>query len=602
MKLKIFVSSVQQEFANTRQLVHKHLLTDPLLQLFFEPILFEKFPADSQSPEHNFLTKLSKSNLYLLLLGNDYGNQNQNGISATEIEYDWAQKNNIQSLAFVKDDIRTNRNPKTEKLFQKIQTRLSYKKFKDTNELLIEINKALITILQQKGIIQSTEFDDITNETATLEEIDNEKVNHFINLAQHKRGFPLREGTALSKILSHLNFFSNTKITNSGILAFGKNPQHFFPTAVIKCAHFHGFHIAKPIPDHRVIKGDVFKQVDETVDFILSKIAVGVGIRDQSNQAPLAYEIPRPVIAEAVVNAIAHRNYQSNGSVQVMLFVDRLEISNPGALPPELTLDKLKTDHASYPKNPHLAEALYQAGFIERFGTGTGEIIRLCKQAGLKGPDFNFEEQFKVTIWRSTSRSTGQATDQATDQVKEAIKRVAIVMNKELKANEIMVFLELKHRDHFREIYLNPSIEDGYVEMAVTKTPNSPNQKYRLTEKGLDLKSTILASLNKNIDILSDQDSDQDNDQDNDQDSDQDNDQEALIIKLVLNITANNSRQDLMALLDLKHSQNFRKNYLKPAIEGGYIEMTIPKMPNSKNQKYRLTKKGVALKNSFSSK
>jgi len=208
-------------------------------------------------------------------------------------------------------------------------------------------------------LIQTEGFDSTIATRATLADIDEDKVNQFIGIARYKRGFPLREGSLLSKVLSHLNLMLNGELTNSAILAFGKRPDKFFPSSIVKCAHFHGTFVSKPIPDHRVIKGDVFTQVDEAVDFILSKIAISVGMRMQSNQAPLRYEIPRPVIAEAIVNAIAHRDYQSTGSVQVMLFSDRLVIANPGGLPMELTLEKLKYDHGSYPKNPHLAETLY---------------------------------------------------------------------------------------------------------------------------------------------------------------------------------------------------------------------------------------------------
>lgn len=100
----------------------------------------------------------------------------------------------------------------------------------------------------------------------------------------------------------------------------------------------------------------------------------------KSNQAPIHYEIPRAAVAEAIVNAVAHRDYSSRGSVQVMLFTDRLEIVNPGHLAPELSIPMLKIEHGSYPTNPKLAECLYQAGYIERFGTGLGEIFRLSKE------------------------------------------------------------------------------------------------------------------------------------------------------------------------------------------------------------------------------
>ena len=77
----------------------------------------------------------------------------------------------------------------------------------------------------------------------------------------------------------------------------------------------------------------MFALIDQAVDFVMSKINLRVGTRAAGPQAPVAYEIPREVVAEAIVNAVAHRDYTSKGSVQVMLFEDRPEVWNPGASP-----------------------------------------------------------------------------------------------------------------------------------------------------------------------------------------------------------------------------------------------------------------------------
>ena len=83
-----------------------------------------------------------------------------------------------------------------------------------------------------------------------------------------------------------------------------------------------------------------------------------------------------------------------------MLFADRLEIWNPGSLPPSLTLAMLRKPHGSFPRNPLLAEPLYLAKYIERMGTGTGDMIARCKKAGLSAPRFTVTDGFKVKIPR----------------------------------------------------------------------------------------------------------------------------------------------------------------------------------------------------------
>ena len=86
-----------------------------------------------------------------------------------------------------------------------------------------------------------------------------------------------------------------------------------------------------------------------------------------------------------------------------------------------------------------------------------------------------------------------------------------------------------------------------------------------------------------------------DHDTDHDTDHVIDNIDE-LVRRLIKVISGSKSHQELMDLLDLKHNPNFRDNYLHPAIEAGYIEMTKPEALKSKKQLYRLTQKGIELK------
>jgi len=94
------------------------------------------------------------------------------------------------------------------------------------------------------------------------------------------------------------------------------------PAAEVKCLHFHGTEIRKPIPSYQIYKGPVFHQVDEAVDFVMSKLARAVGTRAKGPEAPVEYELPKGAVAEAIVNAVAHRDYSSNAGVQVMLFAE----------------------------------------------------------------------------------------------------------------------------------------------------------------------------------------------------------------------------------------------------------------------------------------
>ena len=117
----------------------------------------------------------------------------------------------------------------------------------------------------------------------------------------------------------------------------------------------------------------MFEMADEATHFVMSHLSNWVGTRADGETAsvPTKYELPRDVVFEGIVNAICHRDYTMNASVQVMLFRDRLEIWSPGGLPKGMTIAKLGKIHHSVPVNPLLAQAMYLRGYIEKVGSGS---------------------------------------------------------------------------------------------------------------------------------------------------------------------------------------------------------------------------------------
>jgi predicted HTH transcriptional regulator len=181
---------------------------------------------------------------------------------------------------------------------------------------------------------------------------------------------------------------------------FANDPQYFFPSAVVKCAWFLGTETVKPIEDYKTFEGNVAEQISQATSWVMSKLSVRFGQRDEEAQNEVKFEIPRSVIFETIVNAVAHRDYNSTGSVQVSVFRNRIVVRNPGTLPVELTKADLMKEHGSYPHNPYLAEVMYQMGYIEKYGTGITENIRRMQEAHLLAPEIDLSAEFITTIWR----------------------------------------------------------------------------------------------------------------------------------------------------------------------------------------------------------
>jgi len=491
-KTRIFISSVQAEFANERQALYEYILSDPLLGKFFEPFLFERLPAVDHRADEVYLHEVEQCNIYLALLGVNYGFVDEQGISPTEKEFDHATTHHKTRLIYLTNHASNQREDKQNTFITKAQSVLVRKRFSTIEELKSAVYASLVNYLVEKEIIRTGPFDATLHATATLDDLDAEKIKDFVRVARSKRGFPLQETAPIEDILTHLNLLNDGRITNAAILLFGKEPQRFFINSEVRCAYFHGNVIEKPIPSYKVYKGDVFELVDQAEEFVLSKLDYAVGTRSQDTSIPGKYEIPKEIVAEAIVNAIAHRDYTNNGSVQVMLFRDRLEVFNPGALPLGWTTEKLKRVHTSVPANPLLAEPMYLKGYIERLGTGTADIVRIARENNLKEPEFEQEDTFKITIYRPT---TDQPTDQVTVVLPQEFRSTSVevrnlikVLDGEMSRKMIQETLELKHEGNFRENYLEPALTNGYIEMKYPDSPNHPKQRYLLTKKGENLK------------------------------------------------------------------------------------------------------------------
>lgn len=483
---------MQTEFSNERKALHEYICADPLLGKFFEPFLFELLPAIDQRADAVYLKEVEQSDIYLGIFGKEYGYENEDGISPAELEFDHATKLHKTRLVFLTNHIANERHTKENKLIHKAQEVLIRKKFKTVDELKSAVYAALVRYLEEKEIIRSGPFDASLHQTATLYEIDDEKLKSFVRLAKSKRGFPLAETAPKEKILIHLNLFQDGRVTNAAILLFGNAPQRFFINSEIRCAYFAGTVVEKPIPSYKVFKGTVFELVDQALEFVLTKLDYRVETRAVHVSIPGSYEIPKEVVAEALVNAVAHRDYTSNASVQVMLFRDRLEIWNPGALPLGWTTEKLKQLHTSVPANPLLAEPLYLAGYIERMGTGTSDIVQKSVAAGLPEPQFIQAEDFRSVLYRpGTQQVTQQATQQVTQQVTPEVGKLILILEGENKREELQEILGLKDRENFRKLYINEALKLKLIEMTIPDKPNSRNQKYRLTDKGKVLQQQL---------------------------------------------------------------------------------------------------------------
>jgi len=518
MRDRLFISSAQKELADERRGLRDFVRGDALLRRFFDVFLFEDLPASDRRADHSYLDEVGRCALYIGLFGRDYGPEDTAGVSPTEREFDRATALGKPRLIFVKGGDDADRHLKMRALIGKAGAQVIRRRFTGIADLNAALYASLVEQLARTGRLRTKPFDAAVCPDATFADLSDDKVRWFLGLARRARQYPLREDTPTPEALTHLNLLDDRQPSHAAVLLFGRDPQRFLLTSEVKCLHFHGTDVRKPIPSYQIYKGTVFELVDQAVDFVMSKINRAVGTRAQGPQAPVEYELPREAVTEAIVNAVAHRDYTSHASVQVSLFADRLEVWNPGELPPSLTIKQLRVPHASIPRNPLLAEPLFLARYAEKAGSGILDMIARCREAGLPPPQFRQEGgQFIQTLRRPRPRTarvklpiteqvvtgeerlsaiTGSALQELADAMglppaqvtAQVTAHVITVLNAaagEPRSREaLQAAVSMKHREHFRKAYIEPLVKAGWLECTVPTKPTSRLQRYRLTQKG----------------------------------------------------------------------------------------------------------------------
>lgn len=188
-KFRLFISSVQLEFASERRRLCEYIRQDALLGRLFVPFLFEDLPAEDQSAQEAYLSEAARSEVYIGLFGEKYGYEDSEGVSPTEREFDAATHNNRYRLVFIKRV--GERHPKEQKLIAKAEMSVVRKSFDSYEQLQMSVYASLVRFLEEKEIVRISPFDASINVNASLADIDQEKVRSFVNLAKVKRNYKL---------------------------------------------------------------------------------------------------------------------------------------------------------------------------------------------------------------------------------------------------------------------------------------------------------------------------------------------------------------------------------------------------------------------------
>lgn len=216
-----------------------------------------------------------------------------------------------------------------------------------------------------------------------------------------------KSSVPLPRILENMRFVTTDltgtrRLSVAGLLLFGQQPQEHLFYSRISAVRWAGKEAKEVIIDRQEITGRLPQIIETTQAFILRNTRQGAIINDARQQEIPEY--PRPAIREAIVNAVAHRDYSISGAqIRVFIFDDRLEVYSPGRLPNGVTLDNVRA-HFSRPRNEIIARVLLNLGYVNVLGSGIPRMIRLSRQESGKEPDLEVRDDlFFVRLWARTT-------------------------------------------------------------------------------------------------------------------------------------------------------------------------------------------------------
>jgi ATP-dependent DNA helicase RecG len=349
--------------------------------------------------------------------------------------------------------------------------------------------------INKENEIKSIEYEREIVSNATYDDLDEVLITEIIN---NSKSIQIKEP---KKFLQQYNLIEpkgndDFLITRAALLLFSKKPKKWHPNIDIRFTQFK----ASELPT-----GENFSRVkDETEEGnILTLIKTSwekirplltetnYFSKDKQFKTQILY--PEDACAEALLNAIAHRDYSIQGRcIEIRIFEDKLEVISPGGLLSTINIQDLidcKGVHES--RNPIIARTLREIGYMRELGEGIKRIYDTLRENDLQNPLLeNTESSFKVTLFHKYIYTTDEKkyllnfSDIELPKIEKDIIRLG-VLNKPLSRSDIMNAANLKSADDFQKV-ITPLIKKGFIKILYNQV-DSRNRANKLRIEVKDL-------------------------------------------------------------------------------------------------------------------
>ena len=317
--------------------------------------------------------------------------------------------------------------------------------------------------------------DDIrTVDRAAVTSLNADKLDDY--LKRLKTDKPNLSSLEDSQILELMSVIREDKPTLAAEFLFGLYPQAFFPQLGIIAVSVPGTEIGDTdidgsrFIDNRRIEGTIPEMVDAALQFVRKNTRKKTIVDPDTGKRRDKTDYPVNSVREALLNALVHRDYSIHTEgmpVQLSIFTDRLEITNPGGLYGRLTLDTLGKVQPDT-RNPVLATALEVLDVTENRYSGIPTIRRELKEHGLPDPEFRNERGEFTVCFRLAEEKTAQNGD----------ANIIEFCKTPRTRKEIAEYLGLSSVTYAINKHVKPLVDNGQIKLSIPDSPSSPNQKY----------------------------------------------------------------------------------------------------------------------------
>lgn len=206
-------------------------------------------------------------------------------------------------------------------------------------------------------------------------DLDDASIELFCKLADLKRN-------SNENIMRELNLICDDSLNGFSILLFHKNPSRFILASDIRIGRFSS---SGKMEDMDTVSGPVFLQPSKTLDILLEKYLIGC-------------DYPVNALKEAIINAVAHKDYSAGDPIRIRIRDNSISVSNPNWLNEKTFTNEL--EGISKPANPIISDIFFKAGKMRLMGTGISEMKSACLKFGLIPPVIETtEDKFKITFY-----------------------------------------------------------------------------------------------------------------------------------------------------------------------------------------------------------